>query len=134
MSERALEIQGESMQTKTATQVASENSESTSRLTDISEDLENTLNDAYNGWHNMKYGTDAVGRIMLPNDFNTETIDPNTVNSLNGLVVAGNLSRESLLRTLSDGGVIEIDSIDDEIKKIDAEGVDVVEGTTDGTV
>lgn len=133
MAERALQIQGESEQTKTATQVATENSESTSRLSDISEDLENTLNDAYNGWHMMKYSTEAVGRILLPNDFKVETLDSNIVTSLNTLVVSGNLSRESLLKTLSDGGVIEIDSVDDELKKIDAEDIEVADETIQPT-
>lgn len=127
MAERALQIQGESLQTKTATQVATENSESTSRLSDISEDLENTLNEAYNGWSMMKYSTEAVGRILLPNDFKIDALDSNLVNSLNSMTVAGNLSRESLLTTLSDAGIIEIDSVDDELKKIDAEQVEVVD-------
>lgn len=131
MAERALQIQGESLQTKTATQVSQENNESTSRLSDISEDLENTLNRAYNGWHRIKYSKDAVGRILLPNDFVTAGVDANMINSLNTLVVAGNLSRKSLLTTLSDNGMIEIDSVEDEIKEIEKELIDEPIQSTD---
>ena len=121
MSERAIAIMSES--TKTATQTNAENSESDSRLSDIAEDTENTLNNAYNAWHKMKYTKDKVGDIIVNRDFNLKQIDSGLLSGLNALQLSGNISKRTLLQSLIKNEVVDIESIDDEIKQIEAESL-----------
>ena len=121
MADRALQVQSESAKAQTATQVSIENSESTSRLSDIAQDLQNTINRAYNAWHLMKYNQEAIGTIQIPMDFKAETVDSNIVIGLNNLVVAGNLSKRTMLEALAKHEIIILESVDDELERIDEE-------------
>ena len=120
MEARALQNQKDGAKIKTATQAIKEDSENTARLSDIAEDAENALNKALNAWHRMKFFTDMNGKAIINKDFREEQTDPNILLGLNGLVLAGNLSRDTMLRSLVKHEIIDIESVEDEIKKIDA--------------
>ena len=119
MTEQALIVMSES--TKTATQTQSEKEESASRLSDIAEDCENTLNKAFDAWHVMKYGTNAKGTIEVNRDFNLFVMDSGLLTGLTQLQVSGNLSKETLLRSLVKHEIVDIEDIELEIKRINDE-------------
>lgn len=128
MTSRALQIQEGGA--KTATQVNTENSESSSRLSDIAELIENMINKAFNGWYMMKYNTEAVGKIIVSRDFKSTT-DGSLIIGLNQAVVAGSLSRETFLTALNDAEIVNIEDIHEEIKRIDAEFSDPIKPTNE---
>lgn len=121
MTEQALKVMSES--TKTATQSASEKEESASRLSDIAEELEVGLNKAYNAWHRLKYNKDAKGTISVNRDFNLFAMDSGLLSGLTALQVSGNLSTETLLRSLVKHEIVDIEDVDIELKRI-ADGMD----------
>lgn len=123
MAKRALKLQDESTRTKTATQTQEESSESSSRLSDIAEDAERTINDAFNGAMMIAYSKERTVNIRLNRDFSPVANDGNVVTALNTLQISGNLSRETLLRALNDSELVMIDSIDDELARIEAENI-----------
>lgn len=124
MSERAIAIISES--TKTATQTNAENSESNSRLSDIAEDDENTLNRAYAGLYKMKRAGNPVGRIIVNRDFNL--LQTSGVGSeINQMWLTGLISHDTALKGLIKNEVVDIESIDDEIQKTKEESLPIVE-------
>ncbi len=126
MGQRALTLSSESTQVKTATQIQQENSESTSRLTDIASDLQQVLNIAYNSYCEMK-STTAVGEIILNKDYNNSLPDANIINGLNAAQIAGNLSRETFIESMVRAEYIEIESVDDELARIEDEMIPLEE-------
>jgi len=125
MAKRALKLQEESVKNKTATQTEEESSESASRLSDIAEDAERALNDAFNGAMMIAYSKEKTVNIMLNRDFSPITQDGNVITSLNTLQISGNLSKETLLKALNDSELVSIDSIDDEMARIEAENLGI---------
>lgn len=131
MAVRALQSQEETQKTKTATQSLQENSESTSRLSDIAEDCENAINQAYGALYMMKLSQEAVGQIVLNKDFREDAVDSNILLGLSTLVTAGNLSKETMLKALIKHEIVEIEDIDAELAQIDLEYVEPVDVTNE---
>jgi len=123
MAERALKVITQSV--KTATQVEQEASESNSRLSDIAQDIEIVLTSLLNGISMMLFNSAFDGQVIANRDFKTVAYDGQTITALNALVLAGNLSRETLLTSLVKGEVIEVDSVEDEVKKIEDENLGI---------
>ncbi len=123
----ALKVQSESSSMKTATQVSEESSESTSRLSDVAEDLESLLNACANAYSLMKYSKELDGKILTNRDFNATAIDSNALTSLNTLQVSGNLSKRSLLKAINDSEYVDIEDIDEEMAMIEEESLQAME-------
>jgi len=121
MSARASKIQSDSKGTKTATQVSEENSESTSRLSDITTDLENLINHAVNAYSLIQYSKELVGEVITNRDFNSAVIDSTALGTLNTLQVSGNISKKTLLEALNNSELVEIEDIDEELALIEEE-------------
>jgi len=119
MTSRALSLQ-ESSESKSATQVSSEDVEADSRLTDIAANTENVINNALEGWAAIG-NTTFPGKMIVNRDFNEITVGD--ITGLNTLQVSGNLSRETLLKSLVKNEVIDLDSVDEELKRIEEENV-----------
>ena len=120
MTDRAIKM-GESGGVKTATQVSQENSESTSRLSDIATELENVLNRALGAYSLIRYSKELTGTVIVNRDFNSAAIDSNSLTALNTLQVSGNLSRKSLLEAVNNSELVEIEDIDEELLLIESE-------------
>jgi len=117
---RALKLKDESNKAKTATQVSEENSESTSRISDIADDLETILNLIVNAYSMMKYNRENSGYITANKDFNSAATDSNTITALNTLEVSNNITKRTLLKALNDTEAVIIDDIDEELQELEA--------------
>ena len=131
MASRALNLQSEA-NIKTATQVSEENSESTSRLSDVADDLESTLNKALNALSMMKYNKPLTGRAEVNRDFNSATPDSNTLTALNTLEVSGNITKRTLLQAVNETDFVEIEDIDEELRELEQIAIDREAQINDG--
>jgi len=127
MAVRALKLQSDGSSTKTATQVAQENNESSSRLNDIASDLESTLNQAVNAYSLIRYSKELVGMIEVNRDFNSSIIDSNALTALNTLEVSNNITKRTLLKALNHSELVHIEDIDEEIDELEQLEADMTE-------
>lgn len=123
MAVRALRLQNETVSNKTATQSTQENTEKQSRLTDIATDAQITINNSLEAWSMMKSNKPFEGVVVINKDFNNTSSDSNLLSGLNALQMAGNLSKETLLKSLIKAEIIDVESIEEEMDRIEAEVV-----------
>ncbi len=119
MSARALTLQSESQ--KTATEVNRDSAESSSRLSDIAEDAEVTINNALDALSIISYGKPEVGVVTFNRDFTPQQMDGAMLATLSNMVMTGTLSKKTFLEALNEGEVIAIENIDDELAAIEDE-------------
>jgi len=109
---------GEGIVTKTATQTSAENAEQNALLTDIAETTEHILNKVL-GLFVENPEPDA---IKINKDFTDDSSKMTSIiGQLNGSVTSGNLSKETYIKALVKSDIIELDSIEEELKRIEAE-------------
>jgi len=113
-----------------ATEANFDNVEKGSLLVQIVLEVENAINDSLNAYFLMKNNTKSNGIVSINRDFTIQEVSDAFITGLNSLQVAGNLSKETLIKTLQDKEVIDIISVDDELKKISKESVEYAESMT----
>jgi len=109
---------GEGIVTKTATQSSAENAEQNALLTAVAETVEHMLNKVLG----LFVENPVPDAIKINKDFTDDSSKMTSIiGQLNGSVTSGNLSKETYIKALVKADVIEVDSVDEELKRIDEE-------------
>ncbi len=124
MSVRALRLQSESIKTKTATQSLQENSEKQSRLVDIADDYQNTINNSVKALYEMRYSRQFVGEILVNKDFNI-SVNQTVVSDINQAFISGMVTQKTALEALNKTEVFDITDIDAEVQETERQNVGI---------
>jgi len=116
-----LKLQAEGLQSKTATQTASEQKQSESFNSDVAETLEVALNSALNGLYAIQNKT-FVGEVIVNRDV-TANASGNDAIGIKTIYMSGLISHETALKALNKSEITDIEDISEEIRQAEVEGM-----------
>ncbi len=116
-----LKLQGDGLQTKSATQSQNEQKQSESFNSDVAEVLEVALNSALQGLYAIQNKT-FVGECLVNRDF-TSSSSGNDAIGINTIYMSGLISHKTALEALNKAEVIDLEDVDEEIRQAEIEGM-----------